>query len=178
MSHFPAKIIRCQEENAEITDRAVTPEDVERIMQENGLSEISARGIHDLAAIGIYLHGAGVMRVQRGRSLITQQRLDQAMRLLQEELIITAQDREAKPKDRVDRMTKLAQSIGYLSSKVSESQELMLSTDQAGRPAVTHMPQDEPTARSFSPGAIVRGAGILAVGNEIHVHSDPPKPAA
>lgn len=153
-----------------IPDQVITDESAAEAMRSQGLIMLQKNTITDLASIGINLQGVGVMRVQRGRALVSQQRLDEASRVVYNEIIELSKDKSAK--GRLAKICQLSQSLGYLASKLTESQELMLSID--GEKTGYHaMPSDEPTTKAFTPGSIVRGGGTAIMAREVHLHPAP-----
>lgn len=158
------------EVSVDLTDKVVTDEEAEEIMKANGLAVVQKNNITKLAQLGIYLHGVGVMRMQRGRALMSQERLDQASAILFRKMNEVANDPEAK--GQVQKLTALAQSLGYLATKITQSQEVMMLMEGQGKPAIPPMPQDEPTARAAPIGSVV-GPSTVIMGKELHVHTDP-----
>lgn len=107
-----------------IPEPTVTDAEAIEALRRCGLANIGANAIRDLAAIGIHAKGVGVLRQQRGRAMVSQHKLDQAVNILLTEMNAVAGD--AKVKNRVDKLVRLGNGIGFVTGKITESQRLAI----------------------------------------------------
>jgi hypothetical protein len=139
-----------------------------------GLVTMAECTLRDLKTIGVHIHGAGTLRIQRGRAMVTQQMLADTMRELFSEIQVVKSEKETKARHKL--MLAMAHALGALSAKMTESQELMLKLE-GGTGAVADSGPPPGLVKSFTPGQQVQAGGTLAVAREIHFHAtEPAKP--
>lgn len=156
----------------DIAEPAVTSQEAVEVLKSFGLTRITKDQLSGLARVGIYLKSEGVLREQRGGALLNQSRLDETMQVLHE-LIMDAHT--SKRRNKLAEVIRLSEKLGYLSTKFTESQRLMIEmeglTPHQRREAVQ---QDEAVNMSFIPGQDVKP---MIVSKEVHIHNAAPEPA-
>lgn len=152
----------------DIAEPMVSDEEAEKALLECGLVRVPKKQLDNLNKLGIWLKGAGVLRNQRGEALFNQRRLDDVMQILYEHIVDI---NGSKRKDKMKSILLLSEKLGYLSSKMTESQKLVVEmeglTPGSARNAAY---QDEAVNKSFIPGSNVKP---MIVGKEIHIHQAP-----
>lgn len=139
-----------------------------------GFIEMPADRVADLAKIGQHTHQTGTIRIQRGKAMVSQFRVEASMRALQAE-IDRLQALPPNTKGRLKELLACTQQLGYLASKLTASQELMVLME-GGSAQITADGIADNVVQSFRPGSKVTPA-ILA--KEVHIHpppTDDPKP--
>lgn len=159
-----------------IPDRTVTEKEAIEAMHRAGCVVVEPKLITDLESVGIHVRSVGVLKIVRGRAVINQQRLDTLMRDIAERVMIGEVgegDKPKKPKNA--EVIKLVQAYGYLSSKLTESLQLLVEIEGVVAPP-GGIREEEQTNASFAAGVAVRPAGGTTVfANEVHLHEQPKK---
>jgi hypothetical protein len=179
-TQLPAKIDEKDKElqvEVSIPDRTVTESQAIEAMKRRGLVLVDDHYLEDLETIGIYSR-TGCLKIQRGKAMINQHKLEQAIATVTEKLV-TAKIREGKKtayKDGVltlppKEYAALGQTLAQLSKALTDSQRFSVEMDQTYRPAATVKDEDQ-VQTSFIPGAPVT-PHIVAQ----HVTINPPAPA-
>lgn len=165
--------------DVEVQEPTVTEKQAIEALERQGLISLPPNILADIDAVGAYVRGPGVMRNQRGRAVINQQRLDSLMRQLTEMLASGEKILADGKKRKLTFPDFLAASkvMGYLSSKLTESQKLMAELQRIGSAG---RPIEEPEAprNGFTPGkAVVPANQTQIYAKEVHMHADAvPKP--
>src|SRR5256885_12345237 len=134
----------------DIDEVVVSEEAAIKALQEEGFIKLPQGRLSRLAKIGAYVKGTGVFKLQRGQALVNQQRLDEVMRLIQSEIRRISQQRSGgKVNNKIKNMCVLARELGYLSDKLTASQELMVAIEHQQSPAGTH--EDDAPVLAFAP---------------------------
>jgi hypothetical protein len=122
-----------------------------------------------LATLGCYMRKIGVLKLQRGQALVNQQMVSEAMGMLQDEMR-KAYGLKAKSQNKIKRMCSLAHELGYLSDKLSGSQQVLLEAEQRMRAAPGVQEDDQPQQR-FPIGRHVGGQnpGTLIVTEQVNI---------
>lgn len=157
----------------DIPDPIIAEEAALQAMEHLGQVTIPTEYVNKLAAVGIHVKGAGVIRIQRGRAMLNQTLLDRCMVDLAKMINKIA---SGSAKARVDQASKLSHALGYLSSKLTESQRFMAELEGRGvigtRNSKGQESVDEPPAQlSFVPGSNVSPQQIVT--KEVHIHNPP-----
>lgn len=146
-----------------------------KALEEHGLVNLPPGHLTSLRAIGAYIHGTGTLKTQRGGVMVNQQRLDSAMRIIHAEIVAIGASKGQK--GRLNSLTRLCTTLGYLSTKLTDSQHLMMELE-GGRAAIDPNTSAEATVRSFMPGQTVKPGSTLVIGKEIHMHGNGQEPPA
>lgn len=168
-----------------ITEETVTDAEALKEMQAMGLVRVKEGTVRGLAKLGVYLKGAGTLKVQRGQALATQQRLDEASQILLEQMRpeeTTTKDGKTKKKVKpVEDLVALAGGLSQLAKSINESQRLSVEVEGlvASTGGGSAEEPEAPTA-SFKPGQKVgpaAGATLVQAqsGSEVHLHMAPDK---
>lgn len=163
----------------DIPDPLVTEKEATEIFKRMGLTALPSTVVGDMARLGGYLEGVGVVRTTRGQLLLTQQRLGDVLMVFHTALVNEA---KSNKKVRLMNMTKLGHEMAYIASKLTEAQKLMLETvgglarDSRGRSAAILPKDTAPSARSFLPGQDVQpgGGNTTIMSKEVHIHNPAP----
>lgn len=148
-----------------VHERPVTDQDALLALQRLGFVELRRNDVNDLATVGTHLHGAGVVRVQQGRIMVSQQQLADTMRTLYDAIIKIGKADKPKTGD----LTRLAAVLGTLSSRQNESIKLMVNLE--GGQTETLPPESvEGLVPSFGKGAKIMPNQTLIMSRETHVH--------
>jgi len=135
-------------------ERVVTDEESIKSFKSLGLAFVSETAVRDLAAIGINAKGVGVLKIQRGGVLVTQQFGRHAMKMLIAHM--EAVDADKSKKNKTADLTRTAHSVGYLMGKMNEcghlAVEIESKTVSSGAP-VTDTPNQQ---QSFQPKAKIQ----------------------
>ena len=148
-----------------IPDPAVTDIQALEAFKRAGLVMVGVDTVKDLAAIGIYVKGVGVLKIQRGRAMITQQKLDEAIRVMSEHMVAIHNDSKLKPRTKTNDLVKSAGVLASLTRGSTDSQRLAIELESMT--VVTGAPvTDTPVPmNSFQPKA-----KITPVSTTIHNH--------
>jgi hypothetical protein len=146
-----------------------------QVLEELGCVRVNKGSLHGLFTLGRYVQGAGAIPMAKGDVVVTQQYLHGAMRMLLDEMD------ECKKMDKADKramaMTTLARGLGYLASKKTEAQKLMLDLD-GGKESRNSTEDSAPRVRGFTPGSEVKPSQTLINTKAVHFHnSEPPATA-
>lgn len=156
----------------------VIPTDDEALaaMKRLGFITMGPGVLRDLRAMGLYVKGVGVRHIERGRTLISQQRMDLTMRKITE-LIEQVADSPMKPAAKIKHLATLANSLATCMGKLTESQKFQADNERmsAARPigAIPQAEAGEPVNQAFMPGQDVRPGGTMVVAREVHMHAAP-----
>lgn len=147
----------------DVVEEKISDQEALEILQQEGFVEIPREKLHNLARLGIYMKGLGVIKTVRGGALCNQQRLDEGMRALQFALRETA----AK-KGKVKELCMLARELGYLSDKLTTSQTMLIQMEHQHSP--TAFEEEETPTLSFAAGQEVKAApgGNLILAQNVH----------
>lgn len=134
-----------------LPEPTVTDDQALEAFKRSGLTLVTAETVRDLAAVGVYAKGVGVLRIQRGRAMFTQQRLEEAMRLLSSHMHTVHADPKLKTSAKTNNLVRSAGALSSLARQTTESQRLATDieslTTQSGAP-VADTPNNVP---SFAP---------------------------
>lgn len=159
----------------DIPDPVVTEDEAIAALERQGHVDLDARTIRDLRDIGVFAKATGLLKIQRGRGMVNQQTLHKAMIAMQDEMDKVLHSRL---KDKTAKMTALARTIGYLSSKVTESQRMMMGIEKLSQPAGT-IESEMPVNNGFRPGQTVKPAkgSTMIMARNVHIHGTQPAEA-
>lgn len=161
----------------ELPQEVVTEEEAILALEQLGNVQMGPHSLSNMAKVGVYQTGLGVFKMQRGQALWNQARLNKAMDVLLGAIVTVAETGEIKPvegkKPRKKKasvpegLALLTHELGFLSSKMTDSQHLMLEMEQV-RPGGVR--DDEPKIQaSFKAGEEIKpGARIVA--QTVHIH--------
>jgi len=152
----------------DIPDPIVADEEAWHIFKRFGLSNISRQSMNDMARLGIYVKGIGVLRNQRGSAVLTQQRLGTIMETLGRAVEL---EWKGKRRGKMETIAKLAQSFGYLVSKMTESQRLLIEMEGGFTAPVRKAESAGPMVQSFMPGQDVQPNSTMVLSREVHIHN-------
>lgn len=168
----------------ELPQENVTEEQAIEALQRIGHIKLPKGSLGDLAKLGIYQSNVGVFKIQRGQALLNQQRMNAVMDKLTNRILEMPDEKKpedptAKPKKKKiktpDSLQTLAHTLGYLSSKFTESQHLMLEMETS-RPGGPH--DEEPsTQKSFGAGEDIKPGATRITAQTVHIHEAPKAPA-
>lgn len=149
-----------------LRDPVISEEAALDAVQRQGSVMCSKKAVSDLAAIGVHVMGAGSLKVQRGQVFISQQRLNQALILLMDELQRLTKGNDKK---KTAKLAQIAQSLGYLTARLTDSQSLMVAIERLHHPGGQAIEEILPTNDCFLPGE-AKGGGTSIVAKEVHLH--------
>jgi hypothetical protein len=153
-----------------IEEPTITDDEALAAMKRQGFVEISNTALRDLANLGAHMHQLGTIRIQRGRALVAQKRVEDGMRILHEELeAISKEDR--KTRSRLKNMLAVSEKLGFLAGKLTAAQELMV-VMEGGAQQITADGIADNVVQSFRPGQQVKPANQI-VAQEVHIHPNP-----
>jgi hypothetical protein len=148
-----------------------TDDEATAAMSRMGSVSLGQHELQDLATIGAYVQGLGVLRASRGRAMVDQQRLTAAIQAL----MTSIAELQAKPKRTRSDLSSIKQptrSMAYLSAQLESSQRLLIEVEQLSSAG----PKDFPDLRvpSFAAGQQVNPAlgGTQGMAREEHLHAD------
>ena len=160
------------------TEAIPTNEETTAAMMRVGSVKVGQHELQDLATIGAHVQGIGVLRVFRGRALVHQQRLTNAMQALTA-TIIKLEQKPKQTKSDLTLMGQLSRSLGYLSVQLTDSERLMLEVEKINSPAGFNQPV--PLVRRFAPGSDVKPSQLPVGPYGVRLHHgdsrDPAPPA-
>lgn len=164
----------------DIPEPVVAEEEAIDILRKNGNVVIPAKSLSEMGKVGVYVLGAGVLRVQRGMCLANQQRVICAMDALTSVIqngvagkTFGSKNKKMEIKD----LATLAQVLGQLSSKFTESQRFMIGMQDS--PSTKAKVDDGPPLRqSFAAGEqltpIKNGGHTQIVAQTVHITQEKP----
>lgn len=153
-----------------IEDEQITDEAAVEAMKRQGFVEFSATSIRDLANLGAHLHQLGTIRIQRGRAMVAQKRVEDGMKVMHEELL-RIQALPPEKRGRLKDMLAVAEKLGFLAGKLTGAQELMVLME-GGATQITADGIADNVVPSFRPGATIKPANQI-VAQEVHIHPAP-----
>jgi len=142
-------------------------------LKRQGFSEISPTAIRDLKTLGVHVHQLGTIRIQRGRAMVAQKRVEDGMKILHEELL-RVQALEPNKRGRLKDMLAITEKLGFLAGKLTAAQELMV-VMEGGAQQITPDGIADDVVTSFRPGTTVKPANQI-VAQEVHIHQPTPNP--
>lgn len=153
-------------------DPLITDDQALAAFRENGLVDVQPGTVKNLANLGIYTKSVGSLKIQRGRVLVSQHRLDKVMNALVNEFDrINSSDSKAK---KTEKLLGLAKAIGQLTARQTECQELAIDIESkavaAGAP-VQDGPQ--PTQASFPQRAKIQPTTMIHA-QHVTIHEGKP----
>lgn len=181
-AHLPAKIKKKSEPPVEvpveIQEKIVSAEEAKQAMVRLGLNDVAVDVVHDLETVGIYVKARGVLKVQRGRVLVTQQRIEDILREITDTVKQGKKDEKGDrvPLD-VDELAKLVHAAGYIFSKQTESQKFAVEMERVRATTDSMADDEEPSTKSFKPGSKVQPKkipGTAIVAQTVHIHQTAP----
>lgn len=120
--------------------------------------------------MGIYVGGLGVLKMQRGRAMINQQRVDDAMRQMSE---LLAAIMAGTSKQKIAQATKVVQTIAYVSRALTDAQKFLAEVEERANPGrqpyVPKLP--EVMNQGFTPGQDVQ-PGMTLTMREVTLRPD------
>lgn len=139
-------------------DPVVSDEAALAAFERAGMMMATKETVRDLASVGIHVKGIGVLKIQRGRVMMTQQRIDETMRMMIGQMDSVLKDE--KKKSKTPELVKLANSVRSLADSITKSQRLAVEIESitvgSGAP-VSDTPQA--TTASFQPKSKVQASG-------------------
>lgn len=154
----------------EIPDPVVSEDQAISALERQGHVDLDAGTISDLRDIGVFSKATGLLKIQRGRGMVNQMTLHKAMIAMQDEM---GKVLHSRLKDKTAKMTALARTIGYLSSKLTESQRMMVGIEKLSQPAGT-IESEMPMNNGFRPGQTVKPAkgSTMIMARNVHIHGN------
>jgi hypothetical protein len=104
----------------------VTDEQALEAFRRAGLTMVRVDTVRDLAAVGIYVKGVGVLKVQRGNVMVTQQMLREAMRTAAEHIEAIKNDKKMTTKSKTNDFVRTMGGLAGLAKANNESQRLAI----------------------------------------------------
>jgi len=126
---------------------AVSDDEALDILKERGLIKVSARGLHNLAKLGIKAKGIGVMNIQIGSAVVSQEWLLAAQQVLGQKI----QKKQLSIKSAVA----LARSLGFVGGKLTELMSFIAHTQGIKREG-SSSDDSKPKTPSFAPGVNIQ----------------------
>jgi len=153
----------------QLPDRQVLDKDAIRALEQEGLVPISDMTLRNMETLGIWAKGAGIVRLQVGRTMVKHQRIDAMLRQVVKEIEKLSTGKE---KNRLGMIAKLVDSASNLINADTKVQQVALEAARAVAPGGTAVEEGEPEVRAFASNKPVRlpSSGTLVMGNEVHVH--------
>lgn len=136
-------------------------EAIEILRKQTGLTALPKDCVRNMAALGVYARGVGVLRKQRGEVLVSQAWLNNAL----EALIQQFNKEQATNKPRVSVLRTYAHEIGNLIAVKNASQYLALELEKAAAPTGKPDEAERPRNVPFSSGTVI-------VAKDAHIHAD------
>lgn len=160
-----------------MTEPTITDEEAIKTFERLGLVEVSARNVRDLAHIGTYLKGVGVLKIQRGRAMMTQQLVYENMRVASEHMAAIKNDPKIKPGAKTNSLVRCMGALAGLIRAANDSQRVSIEIESSTVATGAPVADGPPTVNSFA-----AKAKIQPVGTTIHNHGPTqvlvqPKPA-
>lgn len=153
-----------------LEDPMISDDELVKVLTRQGFSEVGLSRIQDIRACGVALKGLGVLKMQRGRALVSQQRMDNAMRYLADLLEeVMAGNKSTK----ISQAIRLAQALGYMGSKLTEAQAFLAEMERhhgSNRPAFQEA-VSEVINKGFLPGKDVQ-PGVTLIQREAHIRPE------
>lgn len=157
-----------------IPDQVVTEEEALEAFRRQGMAKIPAKLATDLRTIGISFHQVGITKIQRGRAVMTQERLDSTIRIIQEQIDRISEDKTLGPKSKVALLAKLAEAQCACISRMTDSIELMVKLDKGREITQEQMiPEVEQMTQPFGAGEVVKPGATMIATKEVHIHNGP-----
>jgi hypothetical protein len=136
-----------------------------------GCIKVGPQGISDLEKIGIYVRGVGVLKLQRGNAMINQQFVKRVLTEMVKMVEVGKKDRKGKTQPlTVNDICALGRALGYLSSKLTESQKFAVELERVRQVTDGMTDEDEPPLHRFVPGKTVTPTGTQIIAQEVHMH--------
>lgn len=158
-SRFPEAVVGTdellptQDEVADILRRAT------------GIATINPRHIEELTRLGVYVRGLGVLRRERGSTVVTQAWLDQSLQAAVECL---TRETARGDKTRLAHVRGLSQAIALLAGAKNKTQELSLELEKAAAPSGKPDEVEAPRNVPFPTGSI----GPIITTEQVHIHEE------
>lgn len=156
-----------------INEPVISDDEVAEAIKRQGGITIPKKAITDLAAIGAHVMGAGILKVQRGQVIISQQRLNQVMLLLMAEL---TRLNAGSDRNKTTKMVQISQSIGYLTARLTDAQSLMVSIERIQHPSGS-IADEIPASNVCFPANEAVKPQVLPKEVHFHQHNHPPAAA-
>lgn len=154
-----------------IDEPMIAEAELKEILKRQGFAEVGLARMNDTGRMGVALKGLGVLKMQRGRALINQQRMDDAMRQMCE---LLTEILASNKKTRIASANKTAQTISYMSRALTDAQKFMADHEQGSserRPSNAVVIPEMPTNKGFLPGQNVQ-PGVTYTMREATMRAD------
>lgn len=159
-----------------IPDRVVTEEGAIEAMRRQGAVELSEHYLKDMESVGIYVRTAGV-KIQRGKVMINQNRLERAMGVLADIITTSPVKRHSKEKGMdPNKLADLVRALAVASKAMTDSQRMMLEIEGVLTPPSKPTDPDQ-IMQPFAAGAKVQAGPTNVVAKEVHIHQQSTQPA-
>lgn len=151
------------------------PNDAEarKALTELGLVQMPQDCLRTLAVVGAYAEGVGLLKTQRGHTVVNQQWLMEQMRAVGEmtRQVVSNPDPKFKLQARCEIVGMLSRAQAQLASKMTEAGTMAIENE---REAIERGVQEMVPAADFVPGAIIRPAAksnqTLIQAETVHFH--------
>lgn len=154
----------------DLVERTVTESEAIEALKRQGIVKIPKTRLQDMVSLGIWQTGVGVFKIQRGQTLFSQQRLNVLI-----DTLVKRATKEGKEAPSTEELTEIARTAGYLTSKITESQHLLVDMEERrSGPWSGHDPE-EGHRPSFGAGQEVKPGGTQIIARDVHIHSEPKK---
>lgn len=144
----------------DIPEESVTEKEAIEALRRLGIVKLPKTRLSDLAALGVFQTGVGVYKMQRGQAMVNQQRLNRIIDFLMEEAM-----KGGKKAPSLDEIREVAHTVGYLTSKLTESQHLLVEMEVSRSGGVRD--EEAPKQQTFKPGEEIKP---IVVAKEVHIH--------
>lgn len=163
-----------------ISTKVVTDADAALAISREGGIKIEAETVRDLATIGIFVRGTGVLLEARGRATMTQRSVARVMAKIVDVVENGGVDKK-DPTKKVplspNAIFTAAKAIAAVSAAISESQRVMLDVEKYSSSALG--PSEAGVVGSQSPNfgrPAPPPSGTVVVAQEVHMHAPAPLP--
>jgi hypothetical protein len=177
MSELPARLSDTKKPaiiDVDFVDKVSIEETAVEALKTQGCVILGQKCITDLAVVGQYIRGVGVLRHQRGRAIITQQKLDQVFNSVLDILRDGKTDSKGKKKNLTPTdIQRLSQAAAAIASANTRSQEFMLKVEHLAKPTENDDATPQPQVKPFMANMDVKppSSGTLIVAQTVHTHS-------
>lgn len=153
-----------------IPDRVVTEQGAIEAMRRQGAVDLSEHYLKDLEDVGIYVRQAGV-KIQRGKTMVNQHRIESAMGKLTEIICTTPVKRHSKDKGKMEpnKLADLARALATLSKSLTDSQRMMMEIEGVLTPPSKPTDPDQ-IMQPFAAGSKVKPATTQVIAENVHIH--------
>lgn len=163
-----------------LEEPVMTGAEAMEFLRDCGVIDVGGDQLKKLASLGAYAKTVGIVKTQNGRAVVSQERLNEAILYLLEmmrEIKANPEKTKAGNKRRTMEMAKIAQQLGYLTARLTESQRMVLEASGAVLTPNSMPPeQEEEPVAGFLPRQPVRPGTTNIFTKEVHIAGNGAKP--